>query len=64
MKNKKYINVDRYDGNVTFITFDEGETIEDITEGLKLNVGALRSWDGEEYIIIELPAWGSKQKQP
>ena len=56
MKNKKYINVDRYDGNVTFITFDEGETIEDITEGLKLNVGALRSWDGEEYIIIELPA--------
>jgi hypothetical protein len=56
MKNKKYLMVDRYNGTATFITLEEGETIEMITEGMEEQEGDVRSWDGEEHIIIELPA--------
>jgi hypothetical protein len=32
-----------------------------ITEGMEEQEGDVRSWDGEEHIIIELPAWSSNQ---
>ena len=56
MKNKKYLMVDRYNGRAEFITLSDDETIEMITEGMEVQEGDVRSWDGEEYIIIELPA--------
>lgn len=56
MKNKKYLMVDRYNGRAEFITLSDDETIEMITEGMEEQEGDVRSWDGEEYIIIELEA--------
>ena len=56
MKNKKYLMVDRYNGRAEFIILSDDETIEMVTEGMEEQEGDVRSWDGEEHIIIELPA--------
>jgi len=56
MKNSKYLQINRYNGQADYIVLDEDETIEEITEGMEEQEGDLRSWDGEEYIIVELSA--------
>jgi len=48
--------VDRYNGSAEFLTLSDDETIEEITEGMEEQEGDVRSWDGEEHIIIELEA--------
>jgi hypothetical protein len=61
MKNKKYLMVDRYKGTVVNFdvqsVLDDGLTAEEFFGYYKKNTeGDYVSYNGEEEIIIELPA--------
>ena len=71
MKNKNteikhYIEVNRYDGTVSIIDLNDEDAVENLNwfkeNGEKSEgEGGYITWDGEESMIIQVPAWGSFQ---
>ena len=61
MENKKYLIVDKETGRTSRL---DNQEFNNAIEGLDAVSDHFNSWVCESYIIIELPAWGSKQKQP
>lgn len=66
MKNKKYLYISKYDGSTSFLNMEElaEDGIDSIEEFINAGgdhfnevSGVYRSWNGEETIIVELPAW-------
>ena len=58
MKNKKYLIVDKETGRASRL---DNQEFENAIAGLDAVSDHFNSWTCESYIIIELPAWGSKQ---
>jgi len=54
-QSKKYIKIDLYTGEANYINFDEEEVcLKEMIEGYEVQEGDLKSYVGEEEIIIEL----------
>ena len=68
MKIKHYIEVDRYEGTVRILDLNDEDDVENLAyfkeNGKKSEgEGGYITWDGEESMIIQVPAWGSNQNQ-
>ena len=61
MENKKYLIIDKVTGRASRL---DNQEFNNAIEGLDAVSDHFNSWTCESYIIIELPAWSSKQKQP
>jgi len=68
MKIKHYIEVDRYEGTVRILDLNDEDDVENLAyfkeNGKKSEgEGGYITWDSEESMIIQVPAWGSFKDQ-